>query len=230
MTEQNDGNKKPMAPEGAKNQVHHKKKAVHKSEKTAPKSYRNVVMLFIAFVLFAYAGFISIYPKILTSTFNIEDFTRKVYTTTGLITTIGDVEFKVKPDLDMVITFTNWNSKHLDEQECFEAGKIEITTNPFSIFTKNFDIKEMEVKNVKYFDQIYNTGENKLHYLSDMNFSQFGADKVTVSPGPVHVKNFKITYIEPTQHRENKRDSVKYSRSDVRNFLQTQTFKNVIVK
>ncbi len=230
MTEQNEGNKEHKAPEGAKKVLHHKKKVVHKSEKSAPKSYKNVILLFIAFILFAYAGFISIYPKILTKTFDIDGFTQKVYTTTGLVTNIGGIDFKVKPNLDMVITLNNWSSKHLDNQECFDAGKIEITTGPFSIFTKNFNIKDMEVKNVKYFDQTYNTGENKLQYLSDMNFSQFGVEKVVIDPSPVRVKNFKITYIEPTQHRENKRDSVKYSRSDVRNFLQTMTFKNVVVK
>ena len=195
------------------------------------KNHKNTILILISIVLFVYAGFISIYPAFLTKTFNVNAFEDKVFKATDLITTIDSVRFEVKPNFDMIISIGNWNSKYIDYQDCFEAGRIEITTGPFSTFTKNFKIKEMIVKNAKYSDQILKNGENKLAHLpAALNTEPFGAKKVTVTPGPVKVKNFHIIYITPNNHKERKDSAIAYSKEQVRYFLQSQNFSHVVVK
>ena len=240
MVDSNDSNKKPVNPEhkhhpvrpdGVKKVIKKKKKVAPEGQqnKERPKTHRNAILFLVAIVLFIYAGFIALYPTILRASFDKAEFGRKVEDTTGLITTIKNIEFKLNP-VTLTIVINEWNSDHMPGQKCFYADRIEIQTNPLSMITKNFVIKNMELQNVQYFDQILDNGENKLDHLSDMNFSQFNTDKVTVTPGPVSVKNFNITYIEPTDHRENIRSFVKYTASDVRAFLQDINFKNVVIK
>ena len=243
MVDNNDANKKPenpqrrpdsAAPSGEKKVLKKKKKKIHseQSSNERPKSHKNAILFLIAIILFIYLGFLKLYPAILNATFNKDEFTEKVYTTTGLLTSVDKIDFSLTPTFTLVIGVNNWVMKHLDNQECFSFARADIETNPFCIFTKNFVIKKMEIRSANYFDQVYDNGQNKLNYLSDMNFSKFNAknENITVASGPVSVRNFRITYIEPQGHREDKRDVVKYTKADVRAFLQERMFKHIVVK
>ncbi|MBQ9245344.1 hypothetical protein IJ182_03655 [bacterium] len=193
--------------------------------------HRNAILILVSLVLFIYAGFISIYPAFLSKTFNKNAFEKKAEEATGLKTHLDSIEFKIKPNMDMVITIGNWSSKYVDDQDCFAAGRIDITTNPGSIITKNFKIKELDLNNVKYSNQVFENGQNKLAYLpGSFNPKPFGASKVTIAAGPVKAKNFTIVNIGPNYYREDKRSISKYSRADVRSFLSSQKFKNVNIK
>ena len=240
MVDSNDGNKKPVNPEhkhhpvrpdGVKKVVKKKKKVSPEGQqnKERPKTHRNAILFLVAILLFIYAGFIALYPTILRASFDKAEFGRKVEDTTGLITSIKNIEFKLSP-VTLTIIVNEWVSDHMQDQPCFKADRIEIHANPLCMITKNFVIKDMDLQNVRYYDQMLDNGENKLDRLSEMNFSQFNVDKVSVTPGPVSVKNFTITSIDPDTHRDNERSFVKYSRSDVKAFLESKNFKNVIIK
>jgi len=193
--------------------------------------YKNTVLIVISVILLAYAGFISIFPAILTSAFNVEKFQEKMFQATSLLTSVDTVDFKIKPNFDTIITLRNWSSKYIDEQDCFDATLIQLTTTPFSIFTKNFKIKDLYLKNVKFSNQTLPTGENKLAFLPlTFNPQLFGSKKITVVSGPVRVKNLRIKNIAPHVYEEDNRMEEKYSTSEVREFLQSKPFTNVIIK
>ena len=195
------------------------------------KEYKNTLLIFISVLFLAYAGFISIFPAILTSTFNIDKFEQQVFDSTSLVTTVDTVEYKIRPNFDTIITLRNWSSKYIDDQDCFDAKLIEIKTTLSAIFFKKFKIKQLYLKNVKYSNQTLPTGENKLAFLpAAFNSELFGAKKITIIPGPVKVKNFRIKDIAPKYYKEiNKREAY-YSTEEVRRFLSDKNFSHVEIK
>lgn len=193
--------------------------------------YKNTVLIIVSILFLAYAGFISLFPAILTSSFNIDKFEQQVFDATSLITTVDTVEYKIKPNFDTVITLRNWSSKYIDDQDCFDARLIEITTTPAAIFSKTFKIKQLYLKNVKFANQTLPTGENKLAFLpGTFNSEVFGAKKITVIPGPVKVKNFRIKDIAPRYYKERNQREAFYSEQDVRSFLSDKYFSHVEIK
>lgn len=193
--------------------------------------YKNTLLIFLALVLFAYAGFISVFPAFLTKTFNIDEFEQKIYDATSIVTTIDDIEYKILPNFKTIIILRNWSSKYIDEQPLFGARYIEIETTPMSLFTKNFNIKSMYLKNIVYKDQILPDGTNKIAFLPEaFNSELFGAKKITIVPGPVRVKNFKIVYIGPKSYKEQSYREKTYDKSEVKDFLSSFTFSHVEIK
>ena len=194
--------------------------------------YKNVLLIAVSLVLLIYAGYISIFPIFLTNSFNIDKFEEKVYNATSLLTTIDAIDFKITPGLNMIITIRNWSSMYVDEQDCFDAGTIQLTTNPMSIFTKNFKIKDLYLKNVKFSNQTLPDGENKLAFLPPAfnNSKSFGSKKITVVTGPVRVKNFKITNIAEGYYKQNRIREKVYSAQDVKAFLSGFYFDHVNIK
>ncbi len=193
--------------------------------------YKNTLLIFIAVILLAYAGFISIFPAILTKTFNIDEFEQKIYDATSIVTTVDNVEYKILPNLKTIIILRNWSSKYIDEQSLFDARYIEIITTPMSLFTKNFNIKSMYLKNIVYKDQVLSDGTNKIAFLPEaFNSELFGARKITITPGPVRVKNFKIVHIGPKSYKEKTYREKTYDRQEVRDFLSSFDFSHVDIK
>jgi|GEM_PF-4427140 len=193
--------------------------------------HKNLIMILGSIILIAYAAMLSIYPALLSSSFNKDEFCEKVYKACGLVTTLDSIEFKMKPSLTLVITINNWSSKYIDRQDCFDAVLIELQTGAFSPFTKNFKIKEMFLKHVKFSNQTLPNGENKLAYLpKSFEASAFGSDKITVEAGPVKVLDFKIKNIAPKYYDEDNRSSESYSKLQVKDFLLEQNIRFVTVK
>ena len=198
------------------------------------KKHSNLMLLLISLALFIYAGLLSIYPAVLTSTFNVQDFEDKIHQSTTLTTKMDSVNFKMTPNLNLIITITNWSSKYIYEveQDCFDAAVIELTTNPFSVLTKNFKIKNLYLNNVVFSNQLLPEGVNKLAFLPGaFNARVFGKNKITIVPdGKVTVKNFTIKYIAPDYYKESVRPLVEYTKSDVKEFLQKRNFVSVNIK
>ncbi len=193
--------------------------------------HKNAILIVVAVLLLIYAGFISIFPAILTKSFNIDQFEQKVYDATSLVTTVDTVDYKIKPNFDTIITLKNWSSKYIDEQDCFNARLIQITTTPAALFTKTFKIKDLYLKNVKYSDQTLPEGVNKLAFLpGSFNPKVFGANKITIVSGPVRVKNFNIVHIEPGVYKERNQREAKYSTTEVKRFLSQFQFAHVNIK
>ena len=80
------------------------------------KEHKNAILILVAIVLFAYAAILSVYPSFLKATFNISKFEEKVYKASSLITTIDNIDFKVKPNFDLYISIYKWSSKYVDYQ------------------------------------------------------------------------------------------------------------------
>ncbi len=193
--------------------------------------YKNTILIVLAAILLIYAGFISIFPAILTSSFNIDKFEKQIYDATSLVTTVDTVEYKIKPNFDTIITFRNWSSKYIDEQDCFDATMIELTTKPAAIFTNNIKIKQLYVKNAKFSNQLLPNGDLKLAFLPGaFNSKVFGKDKINITAGPVRVKNFQIKKIAPNYYNEDNRRESTYTEQEVKDFLSQMYFATVNIK
>lgn len=193
--------------------------------------YKNTILIVLAVILLVYAIFISIFPAILTSSFNIDKFEKQVFDSTSLVTTVDMVEYKIKPNFDTIITLRKWSSKYIDDQDCFDATMIELTTTPAAIFTNNIKIKQLYVKNAKFSNQILPSGENKLAFLpATFNSKIFGKNKINIIAGPVKVKNFKIKNITPNTYNEDNRRESNYTTQEVKDFLSQMYFSSVNIK
>lgn len=193
--------------------------------------YKNTILITLAVILLIYAGFISIFPAILTSSFNIDKFEKQIFDATSLVTTVDTVEYKIKPNFDTIITFRNWSSKYIDDQDCFDATMIELTTTPATIFTNNIKIKQLNVKNAKFSNQILPSGENKLAFLpAAFNSKVFGKNQINITAGPVRVKNFRIRNITPNNYKEDNRRESNYTEQEVKDFLSQMYFSSVNIK
>lgn len=208
-----------------------KRKKINKKPQGPKKSYKNAILMLISFVLFAYSGLVLLYPSILGLIFSKKSFCDSVYSTSALITYIDKLEFQVTPTLDMIISIKGWDSKHIDKQNAFEAKEINIVTTPFSVFTRNFNIKSMEFRGVRLWEQITPEGENKLAYIARcFNPKDFGAEKITIKPSSATFKNFTILHEENRTTREEYIPSRVYSQYDVKKFIESKNLMNVKVK
>ena len=195
--------------------------------------HKNLILICIAAILFIYAGFISIYPGILNSTFNINDFEKKFYEATSLETTIESVDFKIKPNFETIINIYGFDLKYIDRQDLFSARTIEIVTTPSALFSNNYKIKSMNLKTVKYNDQVLETGENKLAFLpASFNPKPFGKNTITVSPGNITIKNAKYSYTKslPYTYKEDSYAVRNYSAAEVKSYLSSLNFAKVKIK
>ena len=193
--------------------------------------YKNVILILLSIVLLVYAGFISIFPKMATSMFNLEKFEQECFDATSLKTTLGSINYKISPNFSTVITITDFDVKYVDDQDLFNAGSILIKTTPSAIFGGNFDIKSMELKNVTYVDQVLPNKQNKLSYLPEgFNSKPFGKNWITIHPGPVNVKGLHIKYVGPNSFSENKFREKNYTKSEVKDFLSSYTYSHIRIK
>lgn len=193
--------------------------------------YKNTILIVFAVILLVYAIFISIFPAILTSSFNIDKFEKQIFDATSLVTTVDTVEYKIKPNFDTIITFRNWSSKYIDDQDCFDATMIELTTTPATIFTNNIKIKQLYVKNAKFSNQLLPNGDLKIAFLpAAFNSKIFGKNQINIIAGPVRVKNFRIKNITPNDYKEDNRRESNYTEQEVKDFLSQMYFSSVNIK
>ncbi|MBQ8887430.1 MAG: hypothetical protein IJY61_07000 [Candidatus Gastranaerophilales bacterium] len=204
-----------------------------KKKKEAPKvtSYKNCILMIVSLILFLYAGFIGLYPAILTWTFNYDKFSDSVYKTTALVTKVHKMEFSMTPTFDMIITANNWVSTHFDKQNAFEATEIKVKTTPFAIFTKDFQIKSMEITGAKLWEQFLPSGENKLAYIPKSFYAKpFGAKVITIRPSAVDFNSFTIVHQRSSGVKEEYIRKKSYSLYEVKNFLMNKNIVDVVIK
>ena len=195
--------------------------------------YKNVTLIFIAIVLFIYAVLISIYPAFLSKNFDINKFEEKALPATGLNITFNYIDIKIKPNFTTIITVRDLNIKYPDEQPLFKAKVAQLTTNLSALLNKNFNVKNLYLKNVQYDDQILPSKENKLAFLpATFDPKYFGKRKITIKPGPIKIEKLKIsyTYPDPYSYKTESFREVNYSEEEVRSFLDTLVFTNVVIK
>lgn len=193
--------------------------------------YKNSILIIIAVLLLIYAAFISIIPSILTSSFNTSKFEEKFYQATSLLTTVDSVSYKIKPNLDTIITVKNLNLEYIDHQPLLDAKYVELTTSLSAIFGSTYKIKSLNARNITYSDQILPNGENKIAFLPGaFNSKIFGKKKITIIAGPVNIKNYNISYRTPETYKENKIREIDYSKSEVKDFLTSFYYTNVKIK
>lgn len=196
--------------------------------------HKNLLLMLFALVLFIYAGILSVYPYLLNLTFNTVKFEEKAYTASGLRTSLDNIEFKMQPNLTLVITLRNLSLKYIDYQDCFDAGFIELKTGAFSPITKKFPIKNMLLRHVKFSDQmLMPQQENKLAYLPrSFNVNAFDTKKIVIGAGPVFVYDFEIKRIAPGFYKEDNRKESSYSKNQVKEFLSSFNMeqRNIYIK
>ena len=193
--------------------------------------YKNALLVIVSLLLFAYAGFISIVPMVKTNTFDIDKFEQQVFDATSLVTTVDSIDYKIKPNFETIITVKNLSLKYIDAQPLFDAKHIEIKTTPMALFTHNYKINSIYFKRAWYADQILPDGDNKIAFLPGaFNSTIFGANSITVVPGPAKFKDLKVTYVTPTTYKEKNIRETSFSKSEVEDFLKSFTYSHVKIK
>ncbi len=197
-------------------------------------NYKNVILIIISIILFIYAGFISIFPSFYTKHFNINDFTQKMLPASGLNVTFNDIDVKIKPNFKTIINLKELQVSYPDNQPLFRARTVELITTPSSIISKKFKIEKLTLNNVKYEDLVLPSGENKLAFFpSTFDPSVFKTKKITIIPkGNIYIKGLNIGYTvaEPYSYKKEDLREAEYSAYQVKTFLESLNFKNVIIK
>lgn len=195
--------------------------------------YKNVLLILLALILFAYAGFITIFPSTYTSSFNKANFEQKALAATGLKIAFNSIDVKIKPNFKTIITLKDVSATYPDDQPLFKTTTAEIITTPSILFSKNIDIKQIVLKYVTYDDQILADGKNKLAFFPKAFTPAFlGKNKLVIKPGSVYVKNLTINYTvsEPYSYDTVEKRETFYSESEVKDFLKALNFTNVEIK
>ncbi|MGM9993450.1 MAG: hypothetical protein ACI37R_01825 [Candidatus Avigastranaerophilus sp.] len=194
---------------------------------------KNLFLILLALVLFAYAIAIGVVPSVMTKSFNKQAFEEKLTEAIGLNVAIGTYTVRVQPNFKTIITITELKVDFPDEQPVFKAKFAELTTNFSSLFTKNYTIKNLELRFVKYDDLILPDGTNKIAFLpSRITPKPFGPRTITITAGPVFARDIDVSYTT-TQRYSYKTESFRqlsYSRAEVKDFLSSLNFSNIKIK
>lgn len=208
-----------------------RKKIKKNNKENQPKSYKNTILIFLSLIMFIYSGLVLLYPAILTMSFNKKAFCASAYKTSALVTTLGKMEFKMTPKLDLIITAKDWESKHIDNQNAFKARTIEVVTTPFATLTNNYNIKSMRFEGAKIWNQILPDGNNKLAYIAKcFSPKDFGVNKITIKPSEVKFDSFTIIHEINKGTKEEYHRTKTYSQYEVKTFLMNQKLLGVVIK
>lgn len=206
------------------------KKSKRRESKLNHVRYKSTLMIFIALILFVYAAFISIVPSMITNAFNTEDFEKKFEEATSLRTSIDAVEYKITPTLHAIIRVRNLSLKYVDYQPLLDVRQAELKTNLPAIFGSKYKIESLNVKGIKYSDQILPSGENKIAFLPKaFDSTLFGKKSITIVPGPVTIRDYQTDYITPTTFRQKKVDEEIYTKDEVSDFLRSFQYSHVVI-
>lgn len=195
--------------------------------------YKNVLLILLALILFAYAGFITIFPSTYTKSFNKEDFQQKALAATGLKITFNSIDVKIKPNFKTIITLKDVLATYPDDQPLFKTTTAEIITTPSILLSNNIDLKQIVLKYVTYDDQVLVDGQNKLAFFPKAFTPAFlGKKDLTVKPCSVYIKNLTVNYTvsEPYSYETVEKREAVYAETDVENFLKSLNFTNVKIK
>lgn len=193
--------------------------------------YKNTILIIISCILFFYTFFITAFPKIKTNSFSRKLFEKQAYEATSLITNVDSVEYSMKPNFETTITARNVKFQYIDYQDLFSASEIKIITTPAALFDKHFDIKEINMKRVKYSDQILPDGNNKLKFLpAAIDTTKFGQNYISITAAPINIKHLEVEYITPTTYDNKKYMTKSFSKEQVEKFLKAQKFYRIQIK
>ena len=193
--------------------------------------YKNTVLMLIAFILIAYAVLISIVPSMKTSSFNTEEFEKKFEEATSLVTSVDTVRYEVTPTLKTKIKIRNLSLKYIDNQPLLDVRHAELTSGLGALFGSSYKIHSLVVKGVKYSDQVLPNGENKIAFLPlAFDAKKFGRKSISITPGPVIIKDYKVQYITPTTFSKKDQDIVEYTKDEVDDFLNSFNYSSVKIK
>lgn len=195
--------------------------------------HRNLILILLSVVLFAYAIVIGIIPSVMTKSFNKETFQQKLTEALGLNASIGTYTVIVKPNFETLITITELKVEFPDEQPVFKAKSAELTTDLSSLFTNTYKIKKLDLKFVKYDDLILPDGNNKIAYLpARITPKPFGPNSVTIISGPVFAKDIEVSYTKtlPYSYKKENYRQLSYTKDQVRSFLTSLNLHNIKIK
>ena len=194
---------------------------------------KNSVLMVIAIILFAYAGFISIFPMIVVNSFNKNLFTEKMQKAVGLVVTFDKPEVRISPNFETTVKIPNLKIEFPDKQPVLKANNVILKTTPEFLFGKTITIKDLLVSSVKYDDLILPDGTNKIEYIpKSFNPELIGKKGLTIVSGPVRVKYIKASYTKskPYSYKEESIPDIVKTESETREFLTSLNFRNVIIK
>lgn len=193
--------------------------------------YKNTVMMLLSFILIAYAVLISIVPSMKTSSFNTEEFEKKFENATSLVTSVDTVRYEVTPTLKTKIKIRNLSLKYVDHQPLLDVRHAELTAGLGALFGSGYKIHSLVAKGVKYSDQILPSGENKIAFLpASFDSNKFGHRSISIVPGPVLLKDYKVEYITPTTYAKKEYDVIEYTTDEVADFLNSFDYFSVKIK
>ena len=193
--------------------------------------YKNTVMMLIAFVLIAYAVLISVIPSMKTSSFNTEEFEKKFEEATSLVTSVDTVRYEVTPSLKTKIKVRNLSLKYVDNQPLLFVRHAELTAGIGALFGTGYNIHSLVAKGVKYNDQVLPSGENKIAFLPlAFDSKKFGHKSISIKPGPVLIKDYKVEYVTPTTFSKQEHDVMEYTKDEVDDFLSSFDYSSVKIK
>lgn len=187
--------------------------------------------MLISFILISYAVLISIVPSMKTSSFNTEEFEKKFEEATSLVTSVDVVRYEVTPTLKTKIKIRNLSLKYIDNQPLLDVRHAELTAGLGALFGKGYKIHSLIAKGVKYSDQILPSDENKIAFLPlAFDSKKFGHKSISIVPGPVVIKDYKIDYITPTTFAKKEYDVLEYTTDEVDDFLRSFDYSTVKIK
>ena len=195
--------------------------------------YKNALLICLSVVLFAYAAVIGFIPWLLNNTFDLNKFEEKISKATNMNVTLNYINFKMSPSFKTTILVRDLTARYPDDQPLLDVKFAEIVTNAGILFSNNYDIKSLTLKNVVYDDQILPEGGNKLECLpTSLDPKPFGKSKITIVPGNLKIKNLTVNYTvgNPYSYKTRFFREKSISRTEQLSLLQKQNFINVKFK
>ena len=196
-------------------------------------NYKNLILIVISLILFAYAGFISVVPKIMTSLFNQETFSKNLQKAVGLNVEMKTVDVKISPDFSTFVYITGLDIKFPDKQPVLTADYAELRTTPGCLFGNKIVIKKFIANTVKYDDLVLPSGINKIAYIPESFQPKFiGKKGLTIVSGPVEISNISASYTKtkPYSYTEKSLPNINMSARETKEYLQSLQFKYVKIE
>ena len=195
--------------------------------------YKNVLLIVLSVILFAYAAIIGFIPWMLNNTFDMVKFEEKLAKTTNMNVTLNYIHFKMTPSLKTTITIRGLEARYPDDQPLLDVKYAEIVTTAGALFSNKYDIKSLTVKNAVYDDQILPEGGNKLECLPPtIDPKPFGKKEIVVILGNMKIKNLTVNYTVgyPYSYKSRFFREKTFTRAELVSFLNAQNFIRVKIK
>ncbi|MBR6163133.1 hypothetical protein IKQ26_04485 [bacterium] len=172
---------------------------------------KNLILLLLSLILFAYAFVIGVMPMIINDGLKKKNIIPEIERLTQLKVDYSGAKVAVSPLFNVTLTINNATAEKKDvDQKVASATAIRMELGIASLFTKNYNIKSLLIKDAKYHEVLDNGNPEIVNFLDKYSLLSVAGADYNIKTCPITINYLlKTSYnVQTGEYTEKNFDSL----------------------